>query len=108
LSRGGNSTARKPAKAWVASAEFQKASSPALNVLSALHSAKTCRQRYALLLRAKNVGDARVHKTLVEYRDKKTGCGRKGNDDCNPCMRDDDRLDVAIAELQQRKSAPAN
>ncbi|MEZ4221262.1 MAG: protein kinase [Polyangiaceae bacterium] len=102
LSRGGNGVAKKPAKAWLGTSDFQKASSPALNVLVALNDAKSCRQRYALLLRAKNQGDLRVLKTLKGYRDAKAGCGRKGAEDCNPCMRDDDRLDAAIAEIEKR------
>ncbi len=102
LSRAGNVTARRPAKRWLATPEFQQASSPSLNVLVALDSAKTCRQRYALLMRAKNVGDARVLKTLTGYKSKRAGCGRGGNSDCNPCMRDDDRLDLAIAEIEKR------
>jgi len=86
---------------WLTSEVFQKQSSPALNALVALQKSTTCRQRYGLLKRAKNVGDARVLEVLKSYQ-KKTGCGKRGNEDCYTCMRADDLLVQTIRGLEER------
>ena len=67
----------------------------------ALEKAKTCRERYALLLRAKNQGDERTLALLRSY-EKKSGCGKKGNEDCNECMRSDKRLEEAVEAVKAR------
>lgn len=92
---------RQRADRWLGSEAFQKRSTPALNVLVALEKAKTCKQRYALLLRAKNQGDERTLALLQSY-EKKTGCGKKGDEDCNECLRSDKRLEEAIEAVKGR------
>ncbi len=89
------------ANRWLKSEQFQKQSSPALNILVALEQAETCKQRHALLVRAKNAGDARSLALLETYA-KAYGCGPKGRDDCQPCMRTDDVLTSSITELKAR------
>jgi len=100
--KGIRSAVKQRSVAWLGSEAFQKQSSPALNVLVALEAAKTCRQRHALLMRAKNVGDDRVL-ALVKTYEKKTGCGRRGTDDCQSCMRSDSLLTETISALQARQ-----
>ena len=67
----------------------------------ALRFATTCPQRYALLPRAKEIGDERALGYLNLYR-ATTGCGRRQRDDCNACMRQDSQLNDAIAAIKQR------
>jgi eukaryotic-like serine/threonine-protein kinase len=86
---------------WLASEAFQQHSSPGLNVLVALQKSTTCRQRYGLLKRAMNTGDERVLTLLQSYK-KKSGCGKRGSDDCNVCMRADDLLSEAIKTLEAK------
>ena len=83
------------------SAEFEKLSSPELRLAVALRFATTCPQRYALLPRAKEIGDERALGYLNLYR-ATTGCGRRQRDDCNSCMRVDSRLNEAIEAIKQR------
>ncbi|HEY6726968.1 MAG TPA: serine/threonine-protein kinase, partial [Polyangiaceae bacterium] len=52
------------AEKYLASDAFERASSPELNIAVALLQADRCEQKHALLLRAKNVGDARSLKHL--------------------------------------------
>jgi len=94
---------RQRADRWLGSEAFQKRSTPALNVLVALEKAQTCKQRYALLLRAKNQGDERTL-ALLEGFEKKTGCGKKGDEDCNECLRADSRLSEAIEAVKARRN----
>jgi hypothetical protein len=70
-------------------------------VLVALEKAKSCKQRHAILLRAKNQGDTRLLPLLQSY-EKTAGCGKKGTEDCNPCMRGDERLKEALAAVGER------
>jgi len=92
---------KQRADRWLRSETFQKQSTPALNVLVALELADTCRQRHALLLRAKNTGDERTL-ALIRTYEKKTGCGKRGHDDCHDCLRTDERLSEAIAAIEAR------
>ena len=92
---------RERADTWLGSGQFQRQSDPKLNVLVALERATTCKQRYALLARAKSQGDERALALLQSYQ-KQSGCGKKGTDDCNPCMRSDDRLAEATAAIRER------
>ena len=90
------------AEAFLKSQEFQKRSSPALNVAVALKYAKSCEQRKGLLMRAKNQGDARALKFLRQLENK-SGCGRRGQFDCWKCVRGDDRLKDAIEAIEKRR-----
>jgi tetratricopeptide (TPR) repeat protein len=88
------------AEKYLASEAFERASSPELNIAVALLHADRCEQKYALLLRAKNVGDARSLRHL-EPLVKTNGCDG-GKRDCYPCLRADSRLADAIAAVKAR------
>lgn len=83
------------------SPDFAKLSTPELSIAVALRFATTCQQRYALLPRAKEIGDERALGYLNLYR-ATTGCGRRQRDDCNGCLRQDSQLNDAIAAIKQR------
>ena len=83
------------------SPEFAKLSTPELSIAVALRFATTCPQRYALLSRAKDIGDERALGYLNLYRST-TGCGRRQRDDCNSCMRADSQLTDAIDAIKKR------
>jgi len=83
------------------SADFSRMSTPPLAAAVALRFATTCAERYALLPRAADLGDERALGYLNLYR-ATTGCGRRGKDDCYPCLRVDSRLDDAILAIKQR------
>ncbi|MBX3182685.1 MAG: protein kinase [Polyangiaceae bacterium] len=89
------------AEKWLTTPEFQKNSSPALNIAVALRQAKTCQQRAGLLMRAKNVGDKRALVYLHRFATP-TGCGGNGRRDCNPCLRSGDALKTTIEAIEQR------
>jgi len=84
------------------SSDFSKLTTPELSIAVALRFATTCPQRYALLPRAKEIGDERALGYLNLYR-ATTGCGRRQRDDCNGCLRADSRLNDAIDAIKQRK-----
>lgn len=88
------------AEKYLKSAAFERASSPELNIAVALLHATRCEQKHGLLLRAKNVGDARSLKHLEALLDTK-GCDG-GKSDCYPCLRADSRLADAIAAVKAR------
>lgn len=92
---------RARAEAWLDSAPFQVASSPELNIAVALKSAKTCQQKYALLLRAKNVGDERSL-AYIKPLSRTSGCGPGKKADCWACLRKDTRLADALSAIQAR------
>jgi len=83
------------------SPDFNRLTTPELSIAVALRFATTCAQRYALLPRAKEIGDERALGYLNLYRST-TGCGRRKQDDCNGCLRVDSRLNEAIEAIKQR------
>jgi serine/threonine-protein kinase len=93
---------RARAETWLHSQDFDRVSSPPLNIAVALRFASACPQRYALLLRAKNVGDERSLPYLHKL-ETTTGCGKKHDEDCNACLRADKRLDETIEAIGARK-----
>ena len=92
---------RARADQWLRTSDFDRLSTPELNIAVALRFATGCPQRYALLLRAKNVGDERALGYLNQYK-ATTGCGRRHRDDCFACMRADSRLSDTIAAINAR------
>jgi serine/threonine-protein kinase len=92
---------RTRADTWLRSPDFAKVASPALSIAVALRFATNCPQRAALLARAKSDGDVRTLGYLNQYR-ATTGCGRRGREDCNGCMRADSRLADAISAIHER------
>lgn len=101
IHKGIKPSVKTRAESYLSSQAFEKASSPELNVAVALRHTKHCEQIYALLLRAKNVGDARSLPYL-EPLQKTHGCGAGGKQDCYPCMRKDDRLTKVIEHLKSK------
>jgi hypothetical protein len=84
--------------------EVRPKASPALALALDLRDATTCEARRPLLEKAAEIGDRRMLTLAVSFI-KKTGCGDKGRDDCNPCLRDDNSktLRTALAKVQGRK-----
>ena len=83
------------------SPDFTRLTTPELSIAVALRFATTCPQRYALLPRAKEIGDERALGYLNLYRST-SGCGRRKQDDCNACLRVDSRLNEAIDAIKLR------
>ncbi|MEI9935608.1 MAG: protein kinase [Pseudomonadota bacterium] len=83
------------------SPDFGRLTTPELSIAVALRFATTCPQRYALLPRAKEIGDERALGYLNLYR-ATTGCGRRKQDDCYGCLRLDSRLNDAIDAIKVR------
>ncbi|HEY0469194.1 MAG TPA: serine/threonine-protein kinase [Polyangiaceae bacterium] len=83
------------------SPDFSRLTTPELSIAVALRFATTCAQRYALLPRAKEIGDERALGYLKLYL-ATSGCGRRQKEDCNSCLRADSRLNDAIEAIKQR------
>jgi hypothetical protein len=95
------------ASQFLASKEVRQKAGPPLSVVFDLRDATECDQRKALLEKAAEVGDRRVVKLLVGLT-RKTGCGEKKTDDCNPCLREDNSKVVTDALVKsQKRKAPA-
>ena len=92
---------RTRADQWLRSPDFDRLSTPELNVAVALRFASSCPQRSALLSRAKNVGDDRSLGYLNMYK-ATSGCGRRHRDDCYACLRSDSRLSETIDAIKAR------
>ncbi len=83
------------------SEEVRARASEALSVALDLRAGKSCRNRLNVLPRAAQHGDVRsLH--LLERMQNKFGCGKKGAEDCNPCMRGTEDLDRALVAVRQR------
>ena len=83
------------------SPDFARLTTPELSIAVALRFATTCPQRYALLPRAKEIGDERALGYLNLYR-ATTGCGRRQREDCYSCLRVDSRLSDAVDAIKLR------
>ena len=92
---------RLKALTWLRSEEFAKVASPPLAIAGELRAARGCKDKYALLDRAATTGDRRALEYL-KILGVKGGCGRRGRDDCFPCLRDDEKLTGAIAAIERR------
>lgn len=92
---------RQRAEVWLRGKDFQRVSSPELNIAVALHTAPTCPQIHGLLPRAKNVGDERSLRYLEAFA-RTTGCGKAKGGDCLPCLRKDDALQQATDGVKAR------
>ncbi len=97
--------ARQRAGVWLRSATFRKHATPALLLAAELRTARTCEQARNLLARAKEVGDERSLSQLEAWQ-ARTGCGKKRQEDCMPCLRADVRLEEAIAAVRARPTPP--
>jgi hypothetical protein len=87
------------------SREVRAKASPALAVVLDLRDATECDKRKAILEKAIELGDRRILRHIVPLT-KKTGCGAKKADDCNPCLRDGNQKVIrdSMAKAQGRKA----
>jgi hypothetical protein len=85
--------------------EVRAKTSSALSLVLGLRDATTCEERKSLLEKAITDGDKRLVRHIVALT-KKTGCGEKKNDDCHPCLRDDNQKIIrdALTKTQARKA----
>jgi hypothetical protein len=85
--------------------EVRAKASPALALVLDLRDAKECSERKTILEKAVEIGDRRILRHIVPLT-KKTGCGPKKSDDCNPCLREENQKSIrdAMAKSQARKS----
>jgi hypothetical protein len=75
---------------FLTSKDVRAKASPALVLVLDLRDATDCDKRKAILEKALEIGDRRILRHVVPLT-KKTGCGAKKTDDCNPCLRDDNQ-----------------
>lgn len=89
---------------YLNTSEVRAKASPALTAVLSLRDATTCEERKAILEKSLTVGDKRLVRHIVPLT-KKTGCGDKKNDDCNPCLRDENQKIIrdALTKTQVRK-----
>jgi serine/threonine protein kinase len=95
------SETREKAEKWLGSEAFAKVASPPLAIAGELRAARGCKEKHALLERAGTTGDRRALEYL-KILGFKGGCGRRGRDDCFPCLRSDEKLTGAIAAIERR------
>jgi hypothetical protein len=90
---------------FLSSRDVRSKASPALALVLDLKDATSCDQRKAVLEKAIQVGDKRLVRHIVPLT-KKTGCGEKKNDDCHPCLREENQKIIreALTKTQVRKS----
>ena len=96
---------RQRAGRWLRSPAFRRMASPALSLAADLRTARSCEHARDLLAKAKTIGDERSL-TQLEAWQVRTGCGKKQQEDCMPCLRGDVRLEEAIAAIRARPSPP--
>jgi hypothetical protein len=89
------------AEKWLRTPQFERASSDALRVAASLRLATTCEAKHAVLPMAGRSGGRAALEYLHELQ-RQTGCGLSGKDDCYRCLRGDDRLKDAIAQVESR------
>jgi serine/threonine protein kinase len=92
---------RAKAEAWLASEDFRRVASPPLAIAGKLRAARGCEEKKALLGDAVTTGDRRALEYL-QILAVKGGCGRRGREDCFPCLREDEKLGDAIAKIERR------
>jgi hypothetical protein len=90
------------ARALLFSKDVRQKASPALAVALDLRVAQGCPQNQAILPRAEREGDRRSLHLLTQLQ-RKYGCGPNKRQDCNPCLRTGDALEVAIKSVKDRK-----
>jgi hypothetical protein len=95
---------RMRAERIVRSPQFYKIASPSVQVAGALRYAKSCSSRHEMLTKVGEHGDKRALAYLKIMKNR-SGCGRRGRDDCFPCMRKDDALARAIAAIEKRQGS---
>jgi serine/threonine protein kinase len=92
---------RGRASKWLASSQFDRAASDALRTAAKIRFASTCEAKHALLPMAGKVGGRAALVHLYELQGE-TGCGLSGKSDCYKCLRGDNQLKDAIAQIEAR------
>jgi hypothetical protein len=92
---------RTKAETWLASDAFRSVANPPLAIAGELRTTRGCKEKRALLERAATTGDQRALDYL-KILAVKGGCGRRGREDCFPCLREDDSVAKAIAAIEAR------
>jgi eukaryotic-like serine/threonine-protein kinase len=95
------SSVRTRAEQWLHNPKFERAASDSLKVAVHLRFTSTCEGKHAILPMAAKVGDKATLAYLHEL-ESQTGCGLTGKSDCFACLRHDDRLKDAIAQIEAR------
>lgn len=87
------------------SKELRSKASPALALVLDLRDATSCEQRQAILEKSLELGDKRMVRHIVPLT-KKSGCGPKKTDDCNPCLREGNQKLIrdSMGKTQARKA----
>jgi len=102
-SRGEND-ATKLAKSLLYTTEVRESASDALGVVLDLRAATTCEDVAAILPRAEAKADRRALMLLGKLNFR-YGCGRRGGQDCYPCLRGTTAVNDAISAAR-RRTAP--
>jgi hypothetical protein len=92
---------RAKAEEWLASEDFRRVASPPLAIAGRLRAARGCQEKKGLFGDAVTTGDRRALEYL-HILAVKGGCGRRGGEDCFPCLREDEKLGDAIAKIERR------
>lgn len=92
---------KRLAEAALEEDEVRQSAGPSLVLILDFESKKTCEEIRPLVERAELVGDKRALPFLQKLKAEE-GCGPKKKDDCYPCLRGDESLDVAIRTIEQR------
>jgi hypothetical protein len=95
---------RARAEEWIKSDGFKKVAEPDVLIAGALRYAGSCSDRHDLLPRAAENGAKRTL-DFLNIAKAPGGCGRRGRNDCFPCLRKDDALKDAISAIESRLAA---
>jgi hypothetical protein len=99
--RGVPVATRRRAEQIVASEAFERTAPGSVKFAQQLRRADTCEKKRETLKLAPEVGGEIVLNSLRELK-ASTGCGLRGDADCYPCLRQDGKLDEAIARIEKQ------
>lgn len=91
------------AKELLESRDVRQSMSPALRIAMALREAETCEEIRKLLPEVEAKGDERSLRPLKDLA-QTSGCGDDGKADCYPCLREDSKLQDALAQARMRNA----
>lgn len=101
LDKGVRDTTHRRAEKWLKGEAFARTASNALVIAVRLRLAESCEKKYEMLPLAAKGGTA-FALTYLRELDSTQGCGIDGKSDCFPCLRKDNRLKEAIAQIEGR------
>ncbi len=96
-----NETIAEFAQMLLASESVYERASPALQIAIDGFTTHDCKSSRALLMRAQKGADRRAVFTMAKFA-RQTGCGAEQNEDCYPCLRNDDLLVDALRAARLR------